>query len=50
MIVLGLEFALSKSGAAAKQGVTRMPSGRHDVRWVGCSDEPLMEQHRWLVS
>ena len=24
------------------------PSGRHDVHWVGCSDVPLMEQHREL--
>ena len=26
------------------------PPGRHDVHWVGCSDESLMEQHRGLFS
>ena len=51
MFVLGLEFALSMSDATAQPVCHEdWPSGRHDVHWVGCSDEPVMEQHRGLFS
>ena len=46
LFVLAMEFALSKSDAAAQaRGHEEWPSGRHDVHRAGSSDEPLMEQH-----
>ena len=49
MFVLGLEFALSKSDAAAQQGVTRIGL-QDDMTFIGSAAEPIMEQHQKLFS